>query len=283
MLTRPTGSIDWPVADRYEDSRIVAEARTTGIANRLSIQWADMLQQARPIPRTYGETSRHLGLKALAVEWALNEGFSFVAAEVSFPHRRFRVDVAACAPSRKTPGRTPVVSLSSVLKEAAVFECKQVRSDLIRDNKQRTLLSERLKTLETRRQRLEELLQVHLPHLANGESLFPQFDSYRLREHDHAPYRRLLAQIRAAKRGILEGTKFDRFVSYQMANLHYLVAEKNIIECHEVPVGWGLLVRREAGLELIIKPVRQPLGIEEQLIFLQRIAAKKSASVPNTQ
>ncbi len=97
-----------------------------------------MIQQVRPIPRTYGETSRHLGLKALTVEWALAEGFSFVAPEVSFPHRRFRVDVAPC---RKTPGRKPVSSVSSILTEAVVFECKQVRSDLIRDNKQRALLS----------------------------------------------------------------------------------------------------------------------------------------------
>ena len=178
---------------------------------------------------------------------------------------------------RKTPGRKPVSSVSSILTEAVVFECKQVRSDLIRDNKQRALLSERLKTLETRRQRLEELLQVHLPHLANGESLFPQFDSYRLREHDHVGYRKVLAQIRAAKRGILEGTKFDRFVSYKVANLHYLVAEEKIIETHELPVGWGLLLRREERLELVVKPVRQAIGIEEQLVFLQRIAAKKSA------
>lgn len=124
---------------------------------------------------------------------------------------------------------------------------------------------------------MEELLQVHLPHLANGESLFPQFDSYRLREHDHAGYRKVLAQIRAAKRGILEGTKFDRFVSYKVANLHYLVAEEKIIETHELPLGWGLLVRREERLKLVVKPVRQAIGIEEQLVFLQRIAAKKSS------
>ena len=59
---------------------------------------------------------------------------------------RIRVDVAACAPTRKVPSRKPVSHLSSVLKAAVVFECKQVRGDLIRDNKRRALLSERLKT-----------------------------------------------------------------------------------------------------------------------------------------
>src|ERR1700677_1039072 len=106
-----------------------------------------MIEQASPVSKRGGETPRHLGLKALAAEWAVGQGLVFVAPEVSFPHRRFRVDVAACAPTRNVPSRMPVSHLSSVLKAAVIFECKQVRGDLIRDNKRRTLLSERLKTL----------------------------------------------------------------------------------------------------------------------------------------
>ena len=235
-----------------------------------------MLEQAPPLLRRTGETARHLGLKGLAAKWAYDQGLAFVAPEVSFPHRRYRVDVAACAPTRKVPSRKPVAHLSSVLSTAVVFECKQARCDLIRDNKRRALLSARLKTLEARRQRLESLLHVHLPHLANGESLFPEFDSYRLREHDHAGYRKLLREIRVTKRGVLDGAKFDRLLSYRLANLHYLVTEENLIASHELPMGWGLLVRREESLQLIAKPVWQPIGVEEQVVFLQRISAKKS-------
>jgi hypothetical protein len=235
-----------------------------------------MIEQASPVAKRGGETVRHLGLKGLAMNWAAQHGLSFVAPEVSFPHRRFRVDVAACAPARKVPSRKPVSSISSVLKAAVVFECKQGRGDLVRDNKRRALLSERLKTLEARRIRLEALLQVHLPHLANGECLFPEFDSYRLRDHNHSGYTKLLRQIRISQRGVFDGTKFDRLLSYRVANLHYLVAEEKLIEPHEVPEGWGLLVRRAGSLELIAKPVWQAIGIEEQLVFLQRIAAKKT-------
>ena len=235
-----------------------------------------MFEQASPVLKRTGETPRHLGLKALAAEWAAGQGLLFVAPEVSFPHRRFRVDVAACAPTRKVPSRKPVSHLSSVLKAAVVFECKQVRGDLIRDNKRRALLSERLQTLDARRQRLETLLHVHLPHLANGEALFPEFDSYRLRKHSHAGYQKLLREIRVAKRGVLDGTKFDRLLSYRIANLHYLVAEEKLIETYEVPVGWGLLLRRGDRLELLVEPLWQTIGVEEQVIFLQRMTAKKS-------
>jgi hypothetical protein len=236
-----------------------------------------MIEQASPVAKRRGETTRHLDLKCLAMSWAAQEGLSFVAPEVSFPHRRFRVDVAACAPARKIPSRKPVDSISAVLKAAVVFECKQGRGDLIRDNKRRALLGERLKALKARRVRLEALLHLHLPHLANGESLFPEFDSYRLREYNHSGYKKLLRQICISQRGVFGGTKFDRLLSYRVANLHYLVTEEQLMEQHEIPLGWGLLIRREERLELVSKPIWQAIDVEEQLIFLQRIAARNTS------
>lgn len=223
-----------------------------------------------------GETLKHSSLKTLALAWAREQGMSLAASEVSFPHRKFRVDVAACCPARKVPSRAPATSITSVLKAAAVFECKQVRSDLIRDSKKRDMITKRLKALEARRLHLESLLQIHLPHLANGESLLPEFDSYRLREYRHAGYRKLVKEIAMAKRGVLHGTKFDRLLSYRLANLHYLVVEDAILESHEVPTGWGLLVRTGQELQLMSKPTWQDISVEVQLIFLQRIAARKS-------
>jgi hypothetical protein len=233
-----------------------------------------MFEQVPASTRRRGETERHSSLKELALTWALEAGFSFAAPEVSFPHRRFRVDVAACAPVRKTPSRQPTSHLSSVLKAAVVFECKQGRGDLLRDNKRRALLSDRLRMLEARRTDLESLLQLHLPHLSNGDSLFPEFDGYRLREHRHGGYKKLLREIRISRRGVIDGTKFDRLLRYRMANFHYLVAEEDLIEPHEVPEGWGLLVRHGEKLDLRSKPTWQAIGVEHQLVFLQRIAAK---------
>jgi hypothetical protein len=135
-----------------------------------------------------------------------------------------------------------------------------------------------LQTLEQRRQRMENLLHLHLPHLANGETLFPEFDSYRLREHRHAGYGKLIKHISAAKKGIVAGTKFDRLISYRLANLHYLVVEEALLDPAEAPTGWGLLVREGEDLRLVTKPTWQDIPVEEQLIFLQRIAARRTPS-----
>jgi hypothetical protein len=222
-----------------------------------------------------GETEAHATLKTLALQWAMEQGMTLAAPEVSFPHRRFRVDVAACAPERKVPSRRPAAVITSVLKGAAVFECKQVRGDLIRDNQRRASTAERLKSLDARKSHLESLLHLHLPHLANGESLFPEFDSYRLRPHRHAGYQKLVRAIVTTRSALLK-TKFDRLFSYRLANLHYLVVEERIVETHEIPCGWGLLVRTGGRLELAAKPTWQNIGVEHQLVFLQRIAARKT-------
>ena len=223
-----------------------------------------------------GETLKHSGLKSLALAWAHANGMPLAAPETSFPHRRFRVDVAACCPVRKVPSRPAARTITSILKAAAIFECKQVRSDLIRDNRRRDDISGRLKVLEERRQRLESLLSLHLPYLADGESLLPEFDSYRLREHRHAGYQKLVKAIAAARNGIIHGTKFDRLISYRLANLHYLVVEPELVEAHEIPTGWGLLIRTEVGLKLEVKPNWQDIPLEDQLVFLQRIAMRKN-------
>ena len=147
-----------------------------------------------------------------------------------------------------------------------------MRGDLIRDNTRREATSRRLRELETRRINLESRLQLHLPHLAHGESLFPEFDSYRLRECGHVGYQKLIKRIATARTSITHGTKFDRLALYRMANLHYLVTEANLIKPHELPLGWGLLVREGEELHLAQKPTWQEIAAEEQLIFLQRLA-----------
>ncbi len=224
------------------------------------------------------ETERHRSLKALSIDWALEQGLALVGPEVAIPHRRFRVDVAACSPVWKAPPRKPLTTLTSVLKVAAIFECKQSRGDFLRDNKQRPELVSRIKTLEARRIRLERLLGLDMPHLTKGELLFPEMECTWLRDHNHYGYNKVINELTSLKQALRFNTKFDRLRSYRIANLHYVVAEENLMESSHVPLGWGLLVRRNDQLELVEKPLWQDIGLLEQLLFLQRIAARKTPS-----
>src|SRR5947209_19401349 len=99
------------------------------------------------LSRHRAETEAHARLKRRSLLWAQAQGYSACALEVSLPRSRYRADVAAYR-----PGSKPVT---------AVFECKQARADLRRDNCCTTQTHQRMADLARRQRVLETNLQVH--------------------------------------------------------------------------------------------------------------------------
>src|SRR5947208_5544820 len=97
---------------------------------------------AAAIKRARGETERHARLKRLALLWAQAQGYAACAVEVSLPQCRYRADVAGYR-----AGSDPAT---------AIFECKQARPDLRRDNCCSPETRRRLDTVQRRREILEK-------------------------------------------------------------------------------------------------------------------------------
>lgn len=209
-----------------------------------------------------GETAAHEKLRRLAIVWAQEQRFYAVATEVRLPKSAFIADVVAYRSGKR--GSRPTT---------AVFECKQARSDFLKDSYSLEKTATRLKAGDERRQTLERLLKLHVPSLRSGETLFAEFDAVNLNGFEHKTYRRVLREIGVLQRRLFGKTKFDRLVRYRCANLNYLVVEDGILAAHEAPVGWGLLVHRQGTLVLERKPVWQETGERERLVLLERIAA----------
>jgi len=218
------------------------------------------------------ETAAHQNLKHLAAVWASQNQYSAIAAEVRLPNSAFRADVAAYRRARRSPNGECTIG------ETAVFECKQARADFLKDAYVAEATRRRLLELQRRRQTLERLLKLHLPSLRRGESLFAEFDAIDLRGMKHNTYRRVLREIDVAQRRLFGKTKFDRLVRYRCANLNYLVVEPGILESHEVPTGWGLLVNRDGQLVLETKPLWLEIAARDRLGLLERIASNRSLS-----
>ena len=230
-----------------------------------------------PATAVPGETAQHQELKRLALAWALENGYAIAAREVSLPHFRFRIDVAAYRPQtervRLASGRHARVA---VLGTTAVFECKQARSDFLNDGRRSALLVERLRILHARKERHERRLQLHYPSLRNGETLFAEYDTYDFAGSGDALYLRDIAQLRTAARQLHDQTKFEKLRQWQSANLHYLVIEDGLVNRHELPDGWGLLVRQGDALELQVKPLWHDLPESARLTMLQQIASRRA-------
>ncbi|HWM25925.1 MAG TPA: hypothetical protein VNP98_13980 [Chthoniobacterales bacterium] len=213
-----------------------------------------------PVAKRRGETEMHLRLKRLAFLWAQANGYSACAAEVSLPQCRYRADVAAYRPQPKQPGVT------------AIFECKQARADLRRDNCCSAATHERLRSVSRRREVLERHLRIHYPTLRTGDSLFPEYDSHDFSAIGHRSYGRVLRELAALQNHLNGGRKFECLVRYRCANLFFLVLPNELFCEAEVPFGWGALVESNGSLSLVRKPIWHDNAAETRLRFLQRIA-----------
>ena len=207
-----------------------------------------------------GETAAHQQLKRRTVLWAQAQGFTACAVEVTLSKCRFRADVVAYRPSG-TDGLT------------AVFECKQARCDLRRDNCCTSTTRSRLETMCRRREILERHLRIHYPNLRISDSLFPEFDSHDFQAIGHRSYGRVLREMNALQNRLYDCTKFERLMRYGCANLFFLVLTADVFDEAEVPVGWGALVESDDRLILVRKPVWQNVAKDHSLRVLQRIAA----------
>ncbi|MBV8375438.1 MAG: hypothetical protein JO279_00385 [Verrucomicrobia bacterium] len=177
-----------------------------------------------------GESEMHWRLKEQTFLWAYGRGFRCCATEVRAPRSRFRIDVAAIRLERTQSEHT-----------VALFECKQSREDLDRDNQRHSGLSTHLQVLQERRDTLERLLALHYPSLRTTDSLFPEWATFDFSAIDHTGYRQTIRKIACRQRQLFEKTKFDLMIRYRLGNLHYLVTTPDLLRRCEVPLGWGLL------------------------------------------
>lgn len=208
-----------------------------------------------------GETQAHRTLKRLALSWARADGLVIAGFEVRIPHSGYRADVAAA--SRHPMGREGRVAL---------FECKQGRADFLRDQADETGTRTQATALATRVQALRAAVASHRPDLRRGETLFPEFDSYDFAGLRHDTLHGLEHELEGLQQKLLTSIKFSRLHTYQAADLLYLVTEPGIMAAHEVPNGWGWLVREGDALVLAQPPVRLAPRPEQRLAWLESIA-----------
>lgn len=207
------------------------------------------------------ETAAHLRLKRLAFDWARANGLPMAGFEVRVPRSGYRADVAAV--SRHPTGEQGL---------AAVFECKQARSDFLRDEADEPAVKARCAELVERVQQLRALIGLHRPDLRRGEALFPEFDDYDFRGLRHDTLAQVERELEIAQEKAVRCVKFARLKRYHAADYLYLVTEPGLIAAHEVPMGWGWLVRAGEALELRLRPVRHSTSPATRLAWLETLA-----------
>lgn len=209
------------------------------------------------------ETIQHRELKNLAVEWLRRMGCSAIATEVRCPISRWRVDVAGWFDGGN-PGKRGSLFTSADTERGAdrartvIIECKQSRSDFLRDDADREELLRVRAHLESRRAHIEEQrIKPNEPHLRqSGSALFPQLETWDFAASKIDSYRRVLRELRRVDKRLHGETKFGLLPRYCLADHLLLFTPSGLIRRTELPHGWGLV--EASGMRL-----RHPMPIEE--------------------
>ena len=197
------------------------------------------------------ETKAHQALKRLAIAFLRERGCRAVATEVQCPISRYRMDVAgyqdrppldssfAAPPRQKPEPRTIVV------------ECKQCRSDFLRDCESIEPLLELRAQINRIRESVEEHRIKRLePQLRRGgTSLFAELDDWNFADSRLRAYREVMRKLRRIDEKLHGETKFFLMARYRLADQLYIAAPAGVIRRTELPLGWGLLECSEKFLE----------------------------------
>lgn len=183
------------------------------------------------------------------------------------PRSPYRADVAALS-------RRPTSDQGRV----ALFECKQARSDFLRDEANEPRVRDAAVQLSLRVDALRALIGAHRPDLRIGESLFAEFDAYDFRGLRHDTLASLERELELLQNKLHDCVKFARLRRYHAADYLYLVTNEGVLAPHEVPVGWGWLVRQGDQLELRAPPERLVTSPDTRLAWLESLAVAGSRS-----
>lgn len=218
------------------------------------------------------ETDAHRTLKRLGIEFLRRQGCMILALEVRCPISRYIVDVAAYwdrLPKGNDGGVAPAGTLwekastgiagsrgKRIDPRTVMIECKQERSDFMRDRSDRGRLLAQRERLHAQRERIErERIRSFEPHLrCSGSALFEEMEEWEYERSRLEDYRRTLRELRRLDEQIHGETKFCMAARYRLADRLYLLAPEGLIRAREVPPGWGLLECRPELLRGRAKP-----------------------------
>ncbi len=241
------------------------------------------------------ETPAHINLKHAARQWLVELGCAASATEVRVPHSAQRADAAGYmdrAPREGGPAwlRQPTRASSPT---TLIVECKQCRSDLLRDAE---IKPELLRTRAALQRQLREVEQECVaqsePALRCGAGyLFPELAPWDFESSTSACRKLLARSLRRVEEQIHAGTKFFMFARYHVATHLMIATLPGVVEASELPEAWGLMVWREeldgdegsGGFDVVRPPPTLSPSVIATTRTLREIAAVLSRATQGTR
>jgi hypothetical protein len=177
-----------------------------------------------------------------------------------------------------------------------VIECKQSRSDFLRDSDHADRLLALREQLDRIRRSIEQnRIKSCEPHLRRGGSaLFADLEDWDFSSSRLPAYRQVLQRLKRIDQRLHGHTKFFLTAQYRLADFMYVAAPRGLVRPRELPSGWGLLecdpreldsggslglFDRPAALHIASAAVEHRAQHRHRLRLLRNIAVSASAAL----
>ncbi len=136
-------------------------------------------------------------------------------------------------------------------------------------------LRSKIASLSDEKIKLEKLIELTEPELAENDGLFPDFRFFDYTKSKNRNYHKLCRKLSLLQDALHYGSLPEKIRSANAADFCYLAAPAGLLEEDEIPPGWGYL-RIGADLEIteIKAPEKLETDVDAKLFFAHNIAGK---------
>ena len=235
--------------------------------------WADEQQQAEEVrPAVKHAVVHYPRLRQAALAFLAAQEPDALA--VNVPPRFRNYKVAAAAFWRRTSGRNRPVT------EPAVVQVCDRHDRCFAECADRQKLVDAIHALRVDRERLEAEIRETEPHLADSDTLFAEYRTWRYRESVNPAYRKLCRKLDALLRTLYRGSRLERVRRAECADRLYLAVPAHVMDPDELGDEWGLIyVYPDGRTELVREAEKLPCAEEARMHLALNIAAAAKKNV----
>ena len=211
-------------------------------------------------------------MKRAILAWLIPEKPSGMALNVPTRVSKYCADIAAFWSS---PAKKRLMAPTKTL----IVEIRKSREQCWPDCARQEELLPLLRKTKEEKASIEAILRREEPELKDGDTLFPEFESWNYKLTKKRKYHKCLKQLEEIEHALYKGSRFEQIRRAHVADYLYLAVPTGTVQPDELADGWGLInINPDMTTEVVKEADKWDCPDQNKLHLIQHIAAgcKKS-------
>ena len=206
-------------------------------------------------------------MKRAVLAWLVPQKPSGMALNVPTRVSKYCADIAAFWSS-------PAVKRLMAPDKTMIVEVRRNREQCWPDCSRQEELLPMLREKKDEKASIEAMLRKTEPELKEGDTLFPEFESWNYKQTKNRTYHKCLKQLEEIEHALYKGSRFEQIRRAHVADYLYLAVPAGTVSPNEMADGWGLVnIKPDMSIELVKEADRWDCPDRNKLHLIQHIAA----------